>query len=73
MVLVVGLVHLWIPGYGMLFMEVLASIYPGFHGGVRIGDLLIGTLYALVDGAIGGALFAWLYNRMLRWKGGAAR
>jgi len=25
----------------------------------------MGSLYALVDGAIGGAIFAWLYNRFL--------
>jgi hypothetical protein len=25
--------------------------------------VIVGTLYALVDGAAGGAIFAWLYNR----------
>jgi len=27
-----------------------------------VGSVIIGTLYALLDGAIGGLVFAWLYN-----------
>ncbi|MBI2210777.1 MAG: hypothetical protein HYU47_09280 [Deltaproteobacteria bacterium] len=27
------------------------------------GSVIVATLYALIDGAIGGVLFAWLYNR----------
>ncbi|MBI1993008.1 MAG: hypothetical protein HYS67_01045 [Deltaproteobacteria bacterium] len=26
------------------------------------GSVIVATLYALIDGAIGGVLFAWLYN-----------
>ena len=36
---------------------------PGYHPGTGFGSVLIGTLYALVDGAIGGAIFCGLYNR----------
>jgi hypothetical protein len=25
-------------------------------------SIIFGTLYAIIDGAIGGAIFAWLYN-----------
>jgi hypothetical protein len=27
-----------------------------------MGSVVTGTIYALVDGAIGGAIFGWLYN-----------
>jgi hypothetical protein len=30
------------------------------------------TLYGLVDGAVGGALLGWLYNKIARRKGTAA-
>ena len=50
--------------YGSVFLDFGASIYPGYHGpGGGFGSVIVVTLYALVDGAIGGALFAWLYNR----------
>ncbi len=48
--------------YGQAFLDVMASIYPGFHAAGTFGDAIVGTLYGVVDGAIGGAVFAWLYN-----------
>lgn len=30
---------------------------------LAIGQVIIGTLWGLADGAIGGAVFAWLYNQ----------
>lgn len=62
LVLLVGLVHLAASGYGSAFLDVVASIYPGFDGAMGFGDVVVGTLYALVDGAVGGAILAWLYN-----------
>lgn len=62
--LVMGLVNLVSPGYGHAAMEVIASIYPGYHAEPGIGNAIVGTLYAAVDGAVGGAVFAWLYNRL---------
>jgi hypothetical protein len=41
-------------------------MYPGYEPGPGIGSVLTGTLYGLVDGAIGGAVFAWLYNLFAR-------
>ncbi len=58
----VGLAHLAAPGYGGTLLAVAGSIYPGFHGGRDFGDVVIGTLYALADGGVGGFLLAWLYN-----------
>ncbi len=62
-VLLVGLAHLVWPNYGTAFLELAASIYPGYEIG-GFGSVIIGSLYALLDGGIGGAIFAWLYNTL---------
>ncbi|MCH6583105.1 MAG: hypothetical protein O7B27_00535 [Gammaproteobacteria bacterium] len=61
-VLVVGIANLIWPNYGQAFLELVASIYPGYTAGASVGQLIVGTLYGLVDGAVGGAVIAWLYN-----------
>ena len=64
-VLVTGLAnHIW-PGYGMGFMQLLASVYPGYKASGSLGDLFAGVVYALVGGALFGLVLAWLYNRLL--------
>jgi hypothetical protein len=40
----------------------IASVYPGFKASGTFIDVIVGTLYALVDGAICGFVFALLYN-----------
>lgn len=40
----------------------LSSVYPGFHASRTVLDVLVGTGYGIVDGAVGGYLFAFLYN-----------
>lgn len=50
------------PDYGRAFLDFAASIYPGYHPGSGAGSVFIGTAYGFVDGAFGGALFAWIYN-----------
>jgi hypothetical protein len=62
--LFVGLVNLAAPTYGVAMLDVAASIYPGYHGPSGFGSVIVVTLYGLVDGAVGGALLAWLYNLM---------
>jgi hypothetical protein len=61
-ILIMGVANLIWPGYGQAFLQLLASMYPGYSGAATFGQVVIGTLYGLVDGAIGGAVFAWLYN-----------
>ncbi len=61
-VLTVGVINLVRPGYGSMFLGLMSSIYPGYHADPNIASVIVGTLYALVDGAIGGAIFAWAYN-----------
>lgn len=59
---IVAVANLIWPNYGSAFLDLAASIYPGYRPGTGAGSIITGTLYALVDGAIGGAVFAWLYN-----------
>ena len=50
------------PSYGRAFLELAASVYPGYLPTPSIGSIVTGTLYGVVDGAIAGAVFGWLYN-----------
>jgi hypothetical protein len=67
-ILAVGLANLAWPGYGRAFLDLMASIYPGYRPGTGIGSVITGTLYALVDGSIGGVVFGWLYNLLARTR-----
>ncbi len=58
----VGVLNRLFPPYGKAFLEVMSSIYPGYKTVGTLRSVIVGTLYALVDGAIAGALFAWIYN-----------
>lgn len=49
-------------GWGRALVEVLGSLYIGFRP--TVAGSIIGGIWALVDGAIGGAVVAWLYNRL---------
>lgn len=59
---IVGVANMIWPDYGRDFLQLTASIYPGYHPGNGVGSVIVGTLYALVDGCVGGAVFGWLYN-----------
>ena len=59
----VGLANMIWPGYAQAFLDLMASIYPGYKATATFWQVVVGMLYGLVDGAICGALFAWLYNR----------
>jgi ABC-type nitrate/sulfonate/bicarbonate transport system permease component len=67
-----GVSNLIWPGYGEVFLKMMASVYPGYHAARSIGDLIVGTLYAVIDGAIGGLLFGWVYNLFVG-RGGSSR
>jgi hypothetical protein len=58
----VGLANLIWTSYGVGCLELAASIYPGYHGPAGFWSVLVVTLYALVDGAVAGAVLACLYN-----------
>ncbi len=61
-VFMVGLINLIVPTYGLTFLWFASSVYPGYKAEPNFISVLIGTGYALLDGAVTGALFAWLYN-----------
>ena len=65
-ILVVASANAIWPNYGGAFLELAASMYPGYHPSPAIGSVITGTLYGLVDGAIAGAVFGWLYNFLSR-------
>ena len=50
------------PPYGLIFLQMVSSVPPGFRVSRTIVDVLIGTGYALVDGAIAAVVFGWLYS-----------
>ncbi len=60
--LLMGLINLVAPAYGSTFLQAMSSVYPGFHFSRSLGDVLVGGGYGLVDGAVAGLVFAWLYN-----------
>jgi ABC-type phosphate transport system permease subunit len=61
-IFLVGIINLIWTGYGDAFLKVIASLYPGFNAEGSFGDVIVGTLYALVDGAACGFAFGWVYN-----------
>ncbi|MFI5093575.1 MAG: hypothetical protein ACHQIK_09060 [Candidatus Acidiferrales bacterium] len=61
-ILFVELINLVRPTYGVSFLEVISSVYPFFHVSRSFAAAVIGTIDGLIDGAIAGLLFAWLYN-----------
>lgn len=64
MMLLVGAGNFVTGSYGQAFLDVMASVYTGYHAAGTLGDTIIGALYGTVDGAIGGMVLAWLYNRL---------
>lgn len=50
--------------YGQQFLQLMSSVYPGYHATRTIGEVIVGTLYGVVDAFICGAVFAWLYNHL---------
>ncbi len=59
----VGIGNLIWNRYGIAFLKVMESIYPGYTFG-RWGfwGVLVVALYAALDGFIIGVVIAWLYN-----------
>lgn len=64
--LVTGLANFLWGNYGQQFLQTMSSVYPGYDATRSISDLIIGTVYGAVDGLIGGAVFAWLYNQFAK-------
>jgi hypothetical protein len=61
-ILMIGVAEFCWPSYGRPMLELAASIYPGYDANRSVGQVLLGSVYGFVDGAIGAALFAWIHN-----------
>jgi hypothetical protein len=61
-ILLVGLLHFAHPAYGLDFLQMTSSVYPGFHASHSLVSLIVGTIEGFVDGAVAAILFAVLYN-----------
>jgi len=64
--LAMGLANLIWGSYGQQFLQTMASVYPGYHATRSMAEVIFGALYGFVDGLIGGAVLAWLYNQFAR-------
>ncbi len=60
--LAVGIVNMITPNYGADFLNMMSSVYPGFHYSRTWMSVLIGTVYGFMDGSIGGWVFASIYD-----------
>ncbi len=63
-------------GFGLLFITwwiilldgasndvtIIGKVYRGYN--ISLAGSVIGMLWAFIDGLIGGAIFAWLYNML---------
>lgn len=67
--LLTALLNWWFPPYGDAWLQLARSIYPGYRATAGFAGVIVVTLYALVDGAVFGALFAWIYNAVAAGKG----
>ena len=64
--LLVGAAHLIAASYGVAFLDGMSSVYPGFHAARTMKDVVVGTLYGLIDGGLGGLIFGSIYNVVVR-------
>lgn len=62
--LLVGLAQLIWPPYGAGFLQTMASVYPGYTAAPALGQVIVGTVYGVIDAAIIGFLAGWIYNRL---------
>jgi len=62
-VLIMGLAAL-VSAWAQPFVDVLSVLYVGYSA--SIAGILIGALWGFIDAFIGGWVFAWLYNKLLK-------
>ena len=64
-ILCVSVINLADPHYGVNFMQLTSSVYPWFHTSRTLGNIAVGTIEGLIDGAIAGLILAALYNAFI--------
>ena len=60
--MLVGRGNLMFSGYGTSLLNFGASIYPGYNGPAGLGSVIVVTMFGVLDGAVAGGVFAWVYN-----------
>jgi hypothetical protein len=68
-ILLVGLINLANPSYGVNFLQMTNSVYPWLHTTHTWSSVLIGTVDGAVDGAVAALIFSWLYNSFAAGSG----
>jgi len=54
-------------GYGSVFLDLLADIYPGFN--ISVGGAFLGLIYGFIDAFVGCYIFVVLYNWLQKKSG----
>ncbi|MCI0401290.1 MAG: hypothetical protein L0Y67_01940 [Gammaproteobacteria bacterium] len=62
----VGVAKLIAAPYGRAFLDAMASVYPGYTAQASVDQVILDILYGVVDGAVGGAILAWLYEHFAK-------
>jgi hypothetical protein len=57
----------WLFDWGTALVEIASSLYIGYKA--TFLGAIIGTVWAFVDGFIGGVIIAWLYNKFQKRRG----
>lgn len=65
-IFIIGGINSVVPDYGEPVLALVVSLYPGYDANGGLGDLLLGTAYAVFDGLAGGFVFALLYNTVAK-------
>ena len=60
--LFISLTNLILRPYGGAYLVILSSLYPGYDPASGPIGIIVGTLYSLLAGGLGGLLFGCLYN-----------
>jgi len=60
---IMGIVNIF-SSYGEGFVESIGNIYIGYAP--TAGGCILGAIWGFIDAFIGGAVLAWLYNKIAR-------
>lgn len=71
-ILLVGLINLSRPSYGLDVLQMTSSVYPWFRVSHNFSSVIIGTIDGLIDGAVAALIFAGLYNVFARPAAGSS-
>ena len=71
-ILLVGVINLADPNYGVNFLQMTGSVFPWFHGAHEWSRVIGRTIEGAIDGAIAAVIFVLLYNAITAGSGTAS-